>query len=77
LLGRGLKQSDDLLYAQGIFDSEYAAAAALEGVQMRSGTEDFTEVTCECSDIGAFAAGHPDDGMRKPQCGVVSDVYSA
>jgi len=72
-----LQYCNGLLYAQGIFDSEYAAAASLEGVEMRSGAKGFTKVTGECSDIGAFAAGHPDDGTWKAQSGVVSDVYSA
>lgn len=52
--------SDCLLYAECVFYAEDAAAAALKGVEMGSGAEGLAKVTGECTDVGAFAAGHAD-----------------
>ena len=71
------EEGDGLLDGQGVFYAEYAAAAALEAVQMGSAAERFTEVAGECTYISAFAAGHPYLGAWKPEGRVVCHIDSA
>ena len=43
---------------------------------MGTASEGFSQVTGECADICAFAAGDPDVCTREAQCGVVCHVYA-
>ena len=77
-LGVGaLQQVEGLFYAEGILDEEDAASAALEAVQMSSAAESFSQVTCECTYVCAFAAGDPYQCLRKTERRIVSHVYPA
>ena len=61
------EDADDLLDGQGVFDAEYAAAAALQRVKMRSAAECLSEVAGKGAHIRSLAAGYPDRSVRKTQ----------
>ena len=61
------EDADDLLDCQGVFDAEYAAAAALQGVKMRSAAECLAKVARKSPHIRSLAAGHSDRSVRKTQ----------
>ena len=72
-----VQEGDRLIYCECILNAEYAAAAALEAVQMGSAFKGFAKVTGECTDICALAACHSEHGTGQAQCGVVRYVYPA
>ena len=61
------EDADDLLYCEGILDTEYAAAATLQRVKMRSAAECLAKVARKGPHIRSLAAGHPDRSVRKTQ----------
>lgn len=71
------KESDSLFDRQGVFYPEYAAATALKAVEMGTASQCFTQIACECADIGTFAACHTDLGAWQSQSGVVRHIYPA
>ena len=62
-----MQEADHLVDGQGVLYSEDSAAAALKAVQMGSAAESFSQVTGECTDVCAFAAGYSDHCTRQPQ----------
>ena len=71
------EESDSLFDRQGVLYAEYAAAAALKAVEVGAASQCFTQIACECADIGAFAACHTDLGAWQSQSGVVRHIYPA
>ena len=66
-----------LVHTESILHAENAAAAALQGVEMGAAAECFAKIACECTDIGAFAAGYSYDSSWQTQRRVVGDVDAA
>ena len=66
-----------MIDGQGVFYAEYAAAAALQAVEMGAASKSFTQIAGKCAYICAFAAGHPHDSARQPESGVVGHIYPA
>ena len=62
-----MQEADHLVDGQGVLYSEDSAAAALKIVQVGTAAESFSQVTGECTDVCAFAAGYSDHCTRQPQ----------
>ena len=71
------EQFNGFLDGEGIFDAEVSAAASLEGVEVGTGFQCFSEVAGEGADICAFAACHSDDCSRKTEAGIVRYIDTA
>ena len=50
---------------KGIFQFELTYSASAQGGKMGAGTKCFSDVSCKCSDISAFAAHNPEINFRK------------